>query len=169
MFVTPTSQGSKLDVTFLGNDVKATLVPTDGKDNEQVQAARYYVTIDGDSNKAAPELPRDASGQAYIDVQAGDKSTTVVLAHGLNPEMRTSQHSLEITVAGNPSGEQSGLGGRAYAPAVQRPDLPGIGTITVESHRSYILFTVLTVLLLAAIVFALWVLRRSNQGPVVGG
>jgi hypothetical protein len=160
MFVSPTSLGSTLDVTFLGNDVKMTLVPASGKDDEQVVAARYYVTIDGDSSKVAPELPRDANGQAYIDVPVGDKSATVTLSRGINPEMRTGLHLLEIKIMSNPAGMQPVMGGRIYSPVVQRPDLPGIGTITVEAHRSYILFTLLTLLLIAAIVLALRMFRR---------
>jgi hypothetical protein len=169
MYITPTSLGSKLDVTFLGNDVRLMLVPPGNGDNEQVVAARYYIAIDGNSSKVAPELPRDVNGQAYIDVPAGSNSTEVVLARGINTEMRTGQHLLEVTVAANPAGVQPPMGGGTYAPVVQRPDLPGIGIITVEVHRSYILFALLTLLLLAAIGIAVWVLRRyPSFVPSVG-
>ena len=171
MYVTPTSVGSKLDVTFLGSDVKVMLVPPGNGDDEQVIAARYYISIDGNSSRVAPELARDVNGQAYIDVPAGSNSTEVTLARGINTEMRTGQHLLEVTVAASPAGAQPSGGGGTYAPVVQRPDLPGIGIITVEVHRSYILFALLTLLLLVAIVIAVWVLRRfpSFTAPAASG
>jgi hypothetical protein len=137
-------------------------VPPGGQTDEQVVEARYYVTIDGDSSKVSPDLPRDSNGQAYIDATAGDKIAEVALVRGINAEMRTGQHLLQIKVLANPAGGAASPGGGVYAPVVQRPDLPGIGTITVESHRSYILFTLLTLLLVAAVVFAVWTMRRMK-------
>jgi hypothetical protein len=162
MFISPMSLGSTLSVPFLGNDVRVMLVPPGGQTDEQVVEARYYVTIDGDSSKVSPDLPRDSNGQAYIDATAGDKIAEVALVRGINAEMRTGQHLLQIKVLANPAGGAASPGGGVYAPVVQRPDLPGIGTITVESHRSYILFTLLTLLLVAAVVFAVWTMRRMK-------
>lgn len=161
-YVSPTSLGDTLDVTFLGNDLKVMLVPAGGEENADMVAARYYVTIDGSTSKVAPELPRDVNGQAYIDLQAGSEVAEVTVAKGINAELQTGRHVLEIKVAANPAGVVPQMGGRTYSPVVQRPDLPGIGTITVESHRSYLLFGLLTLLLLAAIAFAWWLVRRSR-------
>jgi hypothetical protein len=57
------------------------------------------------------------------------------------------------------------MGGRTFAPAVQQPNLPGIGTIKVEVHRSYLLFLLLTLALLAGIAFTIWALRRGRPAP----
>jgi polysaccharide biosynthesis protein PslG len=168
MYVSPSAIGDTLTIPFVGNRVTLSLVPpaSTGDAGEQTVAARYYVSIDGSSAHVAPDLPMDATGAAYIDVPAGGQVTNVVVADRINPELRTGKHVLEITVAAAPeASNRPAAGGRTYAPVVQRPDLPGIGIITVEVHRSYVLFALLTLALLAGIVFTLWALRRSRPLP----
>ncbi|MEO8285376.1 MAG: hypothetical protein ABI670_02950 [Chloroflexota bacterium] len=162
MFVSPTALGATLDVPFLGNDAKVTLVPSADDSGADMVSARYYVSIDGNASKVSSDLPRDVTGQAYIDVPAQGKPVEVVISRGINTEVRTGQHMLEIKVAANPAGVQPSMGGGTYAPVVQRPDLPGIGIITIESHRSYLLFAFFTLALAAAIVSAFWLLRRNR-------
>ncbi len=162
IYVSPSALGSTLDVTFLGNDVSVTLVPFATGSTEQVVSARYYVTIDDSSSKVASDLHRDANGQAYIDVPAGGNPTQVTVARGINSEMPTGQHTLEIKVAANPAGGQPQPGLHTFSPVAQQPDLPGIGITTVQAHRSYIVFALLTLLLLSAIAFALFALRRNG-------
>jgi hypothetical protein len=162
MYVSPMSIGSKLDVPFLGSDLSVMLVPEAAATNTQLVAARYYVTIDGTSGKVAHELPRDANGQAYIDVPVGGNPVQVVVARDIGTQTPTAQHLLEITVAANPSGAEPQVGGQIYSPVVQAPDLPGIGIISVQAHRSYGLFAVLALLIVIALVFAVLALRRSR-------
>lgn len=169
-YVSPLSVGDKLTVPFLGTDVKVTLVPSEGgsEGEDNAEAARYYVTIDGSTGSVAPELPRDETGAAYMVASAGGEPAEVTVAHGLNAETRTGRHTLEITVVAGPAQVQpegGKLGGRTFAPVVQQPNLPGIGTIKVEVHRSYLLFLLLTLALLAGIAFAIWALRRGRPTP----
>lgn len=169
-YVSPLSVGDRITVPFLGTDVKVMLVPPEGASEGEgnAEAARYYVTIDGSTSGIAPELPRDEAGRAYIDLPAGGEIAEVTLARGLNAETRTAQHTLEITVGASPTQVQpegAKMGGRTYAPAVQQPNLPGIGTIKVEVHRSYLLFLLLTLALIAGIAFTIWTLRRARPTP----
>ena len=167
-YVSPLSVGDKITVPFLGTDVKVTLVPPEGASDGTSVAARYYVTIDGSASGVAPELPRDEVGLPYIDVPAGGEIAEVTVARGLNAETRTGQHTLEMTVGAGPTQAQPEavkMGGRTFAPAVQQPNLPGIGTIKVEVHRSYLLFLLLTLALIAGIAFTIWALRRGRPAP----
>jgi hypothetical protein len=162
MYVSPSAVGNTLDVTFLGNQASVMLVPLAAGNTEQVVSARYYVTIDGSSSKVAPDLHRDTNGQAYIDVPTGGNPRQVTVAMGLNSEMPTGQHTLEINVAANPPGGQAQPGLHTFSPLAQQPDLPGIGIITVQAHRSYIVFALFTLLLLLAITYALLAIRRNG-------
>ena len=54
------------------------------------------------------------------------------------------------------------MGAQIYSPIAQAPDLPGIGIVSVQAHRSYGLFVVLALLLVLALVFAVLALRRSR-------
>jgi hypothetical protein len=167
-YVSPMRVGDKLTFPFLGTDLKIMLVPSGEEGADNTQAARYYVTIDGSTSSVAPELPRDENGAPYIAAPEAGPPTEVTVAHGLNAETRTAQHTLEITVGPGPTQalpEGGKLGGRTFAPAVQQPELPGIGTVTVEVHRSYLLFVLLTLVLLAGIAFIFWALRRGKLTP----
>lgn len=167
-YVSPLSVGDKITVPFLGTDVKVTMVPPGGDGDVTALAARYYVTIDGSTSSVASDLPRDDTGLPYIEIPSGAGMAEVTVARGLNAETRTGQHTLEITVgAGSAQTQPEGsrMGGRVFAPAVQQPNLPGIGTIKVEVHRSYLLFLLLTLALLAGIAFTTWALRRGRPTP----
>ncbi len=168
MYLTPSALGISLSMQFTGTDVKLQLVPPGASGtitDTQLVAARYYITIDGSSRMVSSELPRDAIGAAYIDVPSVGKPTDVVLARGLNSELHTGQHTLTIKVAANPAGEQDVISGRTYAPVVQRPDLPGIGILTVQANRSYIVFGLLTLVLLAGCVYLIRSLRKPPPAP----
>ncbi|HET6313255.1 MAG TPA: cellulase family glycosylhydrolase [Chloroflexia bacterium] len=172
MYVAPTTIGDTLDMQFRGTDVKLMLVPPAGTDVISGTAinARYYVTVDGSSDNVASDLPRDASGQAYIEVPGSGQATEVTLARGLGASFRTGQHNLQIKVgqderaAGGRSEKTAGL----HAPARQYVDLPGIGAVTVEAHSSYWLFGAVALLLLASIAFCAWALTRGGTwGPAL--
>src|SRR5439155_8060621 len=97
-------------------------------------------------------LPRDANGRAYIDAATVNKAGEVQLVQGLGAELRTGQHRLSISVADTETGTQNTAGAAGVAAPVaqdQEVNLPGIGVITVEANRSYLLFTMLTLLLIA--------------------
>lgn len=166
MYLAPSAVGISLEVPFVGTGIKLQLVPPDSTEAlTDTVAARYYVTIDGSSRNVSPDLPRDVSGAAYIDVPSVGKPIEVLVAQGLDAELRTAQHTLTINVTNNPAGEQSNLGGRTYAPVEQRPNLPAIGVITVEAHRSYILFGLLTLALLAGCAYLVWAIRKPPPAP----
>jgi hypothetical protein len=163
MYLAPSALDISLSVPFQGTDVSVQLVPLQSAGAitaTQTVGARYYVTIDGSSRSVISDLPRDASGNSYIDVPAVGAPLNLVVAKGINAEFQTGQHTLGIRVAANPAGVQPPLGGRTYAPLVQSPNLPGIGLITVEAHRSYILFALLTLALLLAGAYLVWLLRK---------
>jgi hypothetical protein len=152
--------------------VSVQLVPPQGTSaitSTQTVGARYYVTIDGSARSVSSDLPRDASGDAYIQIPAMSAPVNVVVAKGINAEFQTGQHTLQIRVAPNPTDPQNiiGLGGRNYAPLVQSPNLPGIGMLTVEAHRSYILFALLTLALIVAGAYLVVLLRRP-PAPLPG-
>lgn len=165
IYVSPSSLDNTLDVPFLGTDVKVMLVPSARQEFTSTVSARYYVSIDGSASRVSPDLPRDVNGQAYIDVPAGSKPTELVLAKNINAEWRTSQHTLQIKVGVNPAGAHPVMGGRTYSPVAQEPDLPGIGTIMVEVHRSSALFILFTLALLVSIAALFMLLRRSRLSP----
>ena len=87
---------------------------------------------------------------------------------GLSSEFRTGVHTLGISVVKTEDDTQgrkstdTGTGGAGVSAPVPQPqltNLPGIGAITVEARRSYVLFTLLTLLLVAGIIieaYALW-------------
>lgn len=163
MYLAPSALDITLDVPFKGTDATVQLVPLQSAGaitGTQTIGARYYVTIDGSSRSVVSELPRDASGAAYIDVPSVGAPLDVIVAKGVNAEFQTGQHTLEIRVAANPADVQPVLGGRTYAPLVQSPNLPGIGLITVGAHRSYILFALLSLALILAGAYLIWLLRR---------
>jgi hypothetical protein len=168
MYLFPSALNISLSMNFSGTDAKVQLVPPDGDDPSSgtvMVKARYYVSIDGSSRDVSADLPRDASGAAYIDVPSVGKPTEVVLARGINSQLRTGQHTLTITVANDPTSDENTAGGRTYSPVVQRPDLPGIGVITVEAHRSYVVFALLTLVLIAMCVYLVVALRRPPPAP----
>jgi hypothetical protein len=167
-YVAPSKVGDTLQVPFVGTDVRVMLVPAAGPDvltSTQAISARYYVSVDGKANDVAPELPRDAQGQAYIALTANGQATEVTLVRGLGAEWRTSSHTLQIKVGGEPpsEGRVQGIGGRTYSPLEQRVDLPGIGTVKIEAHRSYTMFALFTAGLLGAMAVLLWGLRQTQQ------
>jgi hypothetical protein len=167
-YVSPLSVGDKITVPFLGTDVKVMMVPPEGQGADSSAAARYNVTIDGSTGSVAPELPRDETGAPYINAPSGGEPAEVTIARGLNAETRTGRHILVITVGPSPTQaepEATRLGGRTFAPVVQQPNVPGIGTIKVEVHRSYLLFLLLTLVLIAGIAFTYWALRRGRLTP----
>ncbi len=172
MYLSPSALGITLDLPFKGTDVSVQLVPpqsTGAITSTQTVGARYYVTIDGSSRSISSDLPRDANGDAYIQVPAVAAPTNIVVAKGVNAEFQTGQHTLQIRVAPNPTDPQNiiGMGGRNYAPLVQSPNLPGIGVLTVEAHRSYILFALLTLALIVAGAYLVVLLRRP-PAPLPG-
>jgi hypothetical protein len=166
MYLSPSALGITLNVPFEGTDVSVQLVPqaTSAITGTQTVGARYYVTIDGSSRSVSSDLPRDPNGDAYIQLPSPTANAPInlVLAKGVNAEFQTGEHTLQIRVAPNPTDPQNitGLGGRTYAPLVQSPNLPGIGLITVEVHRSYILFALLTLALIVAGVYLILLLRK---------
>lgn len=171
MYVAPTGVGDTLEMEFRGTDVRLMLVPPASADvvTGTVINARYYVTVDGSSQNVASDLPRDASGQAYIDVPGG-QATEVTLVRGLGASFRTGQHTLQIRV-----GQDEGTGtakprkvAGVQAPAQQYIELPGIGAVTVEVRSSYWLFAAIALLMLASIAFCAWALTRDGTwGPAL--
>lgn len=160
LVITPTGSGDTLDLTFLGTDLKMEFVPIGAA--TEISATRYYVTVDGGTQQVAPELPRDASGQAYVEVDANAQATQVMLARGLGAQFATGRHTLQIRV--DDSGKKNAQGGGAvFAPLAQRANLPGIGTITVEANRSYLLFWAAAAGLLVGIAMLWRVLRKSKR------
>lgn len=162
--------GDSVKVLFQGTDVKLTLVPvsdTVSLASAGVGEVRYYITVDGSSNDVASELQRDDKGRAYIDLPTGAQTTEVTVAHGLGAESRTSQHELRITAGRlQKSSEESeqGMVSHIAAPLPEDTpvDVPGIGVVTIGARRSYLLFTLMTVLLVAGIGFEVWVLWRNR-------
>jgi hypothetical protein len=166
MYLYPSTLGISLNMQFTGTDVSVLLVPPDSTNTiTPTIQARYYVSIDGSSRFVSSDLPRDASGAAYIDVPSVGKPAEIVIARGINSEFRTGQHTLTINVTSDPSGDRVPMGGRTYAPVVQRPDLPAIGAITVSANRSYIVFSLLTLGLLAGFAYLVWSLRKPPPAP----
>jgi hypothetical protein len=64
-------------------------------------------------------------------------------------------------------GEQTQVGAGLASPSLQAqsPNLPGIATVSVEANRSYLLFTLMTALLVIGIVVEVWALRQSGPRP----
>ncbi|MBF6612528.1 MAG: cellulase family glycosylhydrolase [Chloroflexi bacterium] len=164
--VAPSGIGDTISLSFIGTDVKISLLPapTDGTGGVAGgNGARYYVTIDGESSKVAPELPRDSRKQAYIQAPTGGQASEITVARGLNAEFRTGLHTLRIRVDNDPQAVGSARASGVFAPDAQSIAMPGIGAITVEAKRSYVLFAVTLLLLIAGIGFLAWVLRRSRS------
>lgn len=172
MVVTPTGAGDTLDITFMGTDMKVEIVGmVKSQEITGTTAPRYYVTVDGSSRNVASELPRDDAGRAYImtsmEAQGFEQGIVlmfgeVTLVRGLGEQFATGKHTLQIRVEG---GEATGGlegGGRVFAPMLQATNLPGIGKVTVEANRSYLLFGVTTVLLVVGIGLLAWGLRRTR-------
>ncbi len=164
--VAPSARGDTLEVPFVGTDIKVTLVPitaTAALTNSEVISARYYVSIDGRSDRVDKALPRDSAGNAYMDAAPSGKPSVVTIASALGDQLRVGQHTLQIRVAADPSdpGDVS-IGGRLFAPTAQSIDLPGIAAITIEVHRSSLLFSLLTFFLVAIAGVLAWVLRSGN-------
>jgi hypothetical protein len=171
MYVVPTGAGDKLELQFKGTDVKLMLVPPASTDaGTGTSNARYYVTVDGSSDQVASDLPRDNSGQAYIDVPGSGQATEVTVVRGLGASFRTGQHTLQIRVeqdAGAQASKTEKVAG-LQAPAQQDVGLPGIGVLTVEAHSSYLLFIAIALVLLASIAFCAWALSRGGTwGPAL--
>jgi hypothetical protein len=175
MYIAPTNVGDKLEMQFKGTDVKLMLVPaaSTGVVSGTAISARYYVTVDGSSDNVASDLPRDASGQAYIAMPGSGQATEVTVARGLGASFRTGQHTLQVRV-GQDERAGAGSAGRTekvaglHAPVRQYVDLPGIGAVTVEAHSSYWLFIVVALVLLASIAFCAWALTRGGTwGPAL--
>jgi hypothetical protein len=161
LYISPSAPGNSINLTFMGTDVALTLVPLT---NTSTIAARYYVTVDGQTSQIASEVPRDETGQPYIQMPADGKGGVVSVVRGLGAEFRTASHTLQIRVEDvSPSqrGDQTSGGGAVYSPLAQRIDLPGIGLVKIEAHRSYVLFILLTLLLVAGIAFIVLALRRT--------
>ena len=165
------STSGSLEMTFQGTDLKVQLVPVDAGSaltSTSTVNARYYVTVDGNSNEVASSLPRDANGRAYIDASTAGQAGEIQLMRSVGTELRTGQHHLSIRVDTTESGASSDSGAAGMAapvPQNQATDLPGIGAITVEANRSYVFFIILTSLLVAAIFLGAYALRRT-RGPV---
>jgi hypothetical protein len=160
MVIMPTGPGDTLNLTFLGTDIKMEFVPVEAK--AEISSARYYVTVDGGTQHIVPELPRDASGRAYIEMDPNGQATEVTLVRGLGAQFATGRHTLEISV--DDSDKEGGQGGGGvFAPLTQRANLPGIGTVKVEANRSYILFWGVAAGLLAGIALLWRMLRTSKQ------
>lgn len=172
MYVVPATVTGTLETAFHGTDVKVMLVPPSetGVITGTNVAARYYVTVDGKSDEVSNALPRDGQRRAYIDVPAGGQATEVTLVSGLGAEFRTTQHTLRIQVGRANEGNgaaQTGKVGGLYAPLDRHIDLPGIGTIQVAIHSSYLLFALASALVLAAIAFCFWGLTRNGSGRAI--
>jgi hypothetical protein len=165
-YILPTAPGDALDIPFTGTALRVRLAPVAASDAlTNTLPARYYVSVDGGSDRVSSGLRRDEEGRAYIDVTSGQASDVVIVS-GLGEQFSTGRHLARIEVdapqtAGQNGGQGSGGGGgRVYAPRRQSLDLPGISAIVVEAHRSYVLFGVLSLALLGVMGFMLWRLRR---------
>jgi hypothetical protein len=165
-YLQPLATGSTLTVPFEGTDVRLMLVPPaigEAPAGTRTVAARYFVSVDGSSKDVAPELPRDEQGRAYIDTPVNGQATEVVLVRNLGSQFRTGRHTLQIRVETvSEQTDKQAMGGRIYAPAPQVANLPGVGTVTVEVNRSYLLFGAVTVAVLASIGAVLWSLSGAR-------
>ncbi len=169
VYLQPSTIGSTLTIPFEGTDLKLMLVPPTATEpvsttqSTQDVQARYYVSVDGASRAIAPDLPRDENGRAYIPVPQGGQITQVTLVRGLDSQIRTGRHTLQISVeALDGSGDRQSAGGRIFAPTPRLTGLPGIGTVTVEVNRSYALFILMTLALPVGILMVLWALRLTG-------
>jgi hypothetical protein len=173
--------GDSVRVLFQGTDVKLTLVPLGGvapSTSTDVIQARYYISVDGGSSDVASGLQRDDKGRAYIDLPVGGQATEVTVVHRLGAEFRTSQHELRITAGQmqksgqDQEAEQGMVNTRVAGVAAPLADdssvsLPGIAVLAVEVHRSYLFYTLMTLLLVVAIgleALALWRSRPAKEG-----
>lgn len=171
LYISPaatTLQGrDSLSVVFAGTDVALKLVPPAASENVTGTTsvnARYIVTVDGTSSAVSRSLPRDSKGQAYIELPANGQATEVKVVSGLAAEFPTGKHRLNVSVAPTGVGATNGRSGvAAPSPQHEAANLPGIGGIRVEANRSYVLFTIISVLLLAGIGIQAWSLRQSRR------
>src|SRR5207249_2326406 len=100
-------------------------------------------------------------GRAYLPMPPGNKPIEVAVVQGLGAAFRTGQHTLQISVAkreagAGTQGEMPGARMAAPIPQTQQLDLPGIGAVKVEARRSYVLFAIMTLLLIAGISIVSW-------------
>jgi polysaccharide biosynthesis protein PslG len=166
------AEEDNLDIAFQGTDVTLMLVPagsTSTMTGTTVVKARYYVAVDGSSDEVARELPRDEHGRAYIDLPANGQATDVRVVSGLGAELPTGRHTLRISVSALEPDSQTLVGAGHVAaplPVSQGLDLPGIGTVTVEARRSYLFFTVITLLLVAGVAVEAWALSKSKKSAL---
>jgi hypothetical protein len=165
-YVLPTAPGDALDIPFTGTALKVRLAPiTQTGVTSDTLSTRYYVTVDGGSERVSSGLPRDEEGRAFIEVTGGE-ATEVTLASGLGEQFSTGRHVARIWVDmpridGPNSGQGSAGGGsRVYAPRRQSLNMPGIAAVIVEAHRSYILFAVFSLALLGVMAWIIWKLRK---------
>lgn len=164
--VAPSSAGQSLDIPFEGTGIQLTLVPVTATfplTDTDLVPARYYVTLDGGTRSLSPDLPRDAKGNVYLPLPEGREPLNIPIAAGLGDQLRVGRHLLQIQAQASSldSGQQSS-GAPLLAPQAERFDLPGIGAVTVEARRSYTLFSILTLLLLALMGTSVWLLRRRS-------
>jgi len=159
VLVTPTGAGDTFDIEFMGTDLKMEFLPVSTNAEISGTALTYYVSVDGGSQHVVPELPRDSSGRAYIQAT---EAQPVTLVRGLGEQFATGRHTLQISVGGRAESEGASGGGVVFSPLPQGTNLPGIGKVTVEARRSYLLFGVTTALLLVGIGLLAWGLRRTR-------
>ncbi len=159
VLVTPTGPGDTLDIEFMGTDLKMEFLPISSNAEISGTALTYYVSVDGGSQHIVPELPRDSAGRAYIQAT---EAQPVTLVRGLGEQFATGRHTLQISVGGRAESEGASGGGVVFSPLPQGTNLPGIGKVTIEARRSYLLFGVTTALLVAGIGLLAWGLRRTR-------
>jgi hypothetical protein len=143
-----------LQITFQGTDLDLQLMPG----ATGTAAGRFYITVDGDPNKAAAGLPRDPTGP-YVESEAGPPA-----AGGGGHEAAPLLAPHRVTVV-------SGLGNQTV-PGVHRVELRAAGAgaalagFQVRSERSYLAFGALTALWRAALVGdGLWLRRARRSAP----
>jgi len=159
LLVTRTATAT-LEITFRGTDLNLQLAPTGAATGEPTP--RFYVMVDNDPHNAAPGLPRDAAGRAYID---GASATVPASAVPGGHEAAPLPAPRAVTVV-------AALGNQGV-PGVHRVQLQGSGAgaalagFEVYSTRSYVAVTVLTGTLIVVLLGDLLLLRRSRRAAAV--
>ena len=159
MLVTRTATAT-LEITFRGTDLNLQLAPTDSATGEP--APRFYVMVDNDPHKAAPGLPRDAAGRAYIDGTSA-AVPAVVAAGGHEAAPLPAPRAITVVAALDNQG----------VPGIHRVQLQGsdagaaLAGFEVHSTRSYVAFSALTGTLIVALLGDLLLLRRSRRTAAV--
>ncbi len=152
MLITRTATAT-LEITFRGTDLSLQLASPAGATEGSVP--RFYVMVDNDPHKAAPGLPRDAAGRAYIDA-AGADTTAAPAAGGHEAAPLPAPRLIPVVTA---------LGNQGV-PGVHHIQLQGsdagaaVAGFEVHSERSYVAFSALTTLLIAVLLGDLALLRR---------